>query len=252
MFYKMTNNCSAEQLEKEIDKIIDDTIKNNLNNAIDKGGLRPLINNLKKLLGSYKDIPNHIDTYVNFYTGQWGNLITNPVSSGKAFFAFVNLQNSSVNINKELYDGSIHKVMNNVGKQLLKSAINLKDKFNVSPLIKFLEENKNNSKNMFENLPENEGKLKKLANEMGFDNNLIEMLSGVYKIKKQLSQEDFRIEISKTISDKLKKVCKQFENPNKKINEFSIITPQEHVKEILERKNIYYKYIKNIFELFLK
>jgi hypothetical protein len=251
MFYKMTNLCSAEQLEKEIDSIIDNTIRDNLNKSIDKSGLRPLVDNIQKLLQSYIDIPNHIDTYLNFYTGQWGNLITNPLSSTKAFLAFAKMQNAGVNINKQLYDGSIHTTMQNIGKQVLKSAINLKDNFNLSPILKFLEENKNNSKNMFENLPENEKKLKNLANEMGFDENLIEMLKTVYKIKKQLNQEDFKIEISKTLSDKLKKVCKQFENPDDHLNKFSLMTPREKVKEILERKNIYYKYIKHIFEIIL-
>ena len=249
----MTTICTEEQIEKEIDKIIDDVIKKNLSKTIDKAGLRPLIDNVKKLLQSYIDVPNHIDTYVKFYTGQWGSLIANPVASSKAFFAFLKMQNSSLNISKEISGGgSLQKTMSNIGNQLVKSAIQLKDNFNITPLVTFLKENQNNSKEMFQNFSENEQKFKKLANEMDFDNNLFELLNAVYKIKKQLSQDDFKTGIATIISDKLKKICKQFDTSE--IN--SPINPDTKgyliIIKILERKNIYYKYIQHIFEIILK
>ena len=207
----MTTICTEEQIEKEIDKIIDDVIKKNLSKTIDKAGLRPLIDNVKKLLQSYIDVPNHIDTYVKFYTGQWGSLIANPVASSKAFFAFLKMQNSSLNISKEISGGG-----------------------------------------SFQNFSEKEQKFKKLANEMDFDNNLFELLNAVYKIKKQLSQDDFKTGIATIISDKLKKICKQFDTSE--IN--SPINPDTKgyliIIKILERKNIYYKYIQHIFEIILK
>lgn len=251
----MTTICTEEQIEKEIDKIINDVIKNNLNKAIDITGSRYLIVNIKNLLQSYKDVPNHIDTYAKFYTGQWGSLLSNPIASSKAFFAFIKMQNSSLNISKEIAGGgNIQKTMSNIGNKLIKSAIELKDNFNIAPLIKFLEENQNNSKEMFENFSENEQKFKKLANEMGFDNNLFELLSTVYKIKKNVLQGEFKTEIAKTISDKLKKICKQFDIDTSKDN--SPIHPDANgyliIIKILERKNIYYIYIKHIFEILLK
>jgi hypothetical protein len=249
----MTTICTEEQIEKEIDKIIDDVIKNNLSKTIDKTGLRPLIVNVKELLKSYIDVPNHIDTYLKLYTGQWGSLIANPVASSKAFFAFNKMQNSSLNINKEISGGgNLQKTMSNIGNQLVKSAIQLKDNFNIAPLITFLKENQSNSKELFKNFSENEQKVKKLANEMGLDNNLFELLNAVYKIKKQLSQDDFKTGIATVISDKLKKICKQFDTSEHN-------SPIHHdaksyliIIKILEYKNIYYKYIQHIFEIILK
>jgi hypothetical protein len=107
---------------------------------------------------------------------------------------------------------------------------------------------------MFENFSENEQKFKKLVNEMGIDNSLLELLNALYKIKKNVLQGEFKTEIAKTISDKLKKICKQFDIDTSKYN--SPIHPDAKgyliIIKILEHKNIYYIYIKNIFEILLK